>query len=141
METLPSSSPLPQVIAFLNGSTLFLLILGFILVKQKKIRAHKICMGLAVMNAILFLACYLLYHYQVGSVPYPHHDWTRILYFMILIPHTILAIAMLPFVFLAVRYGLTHQIEKHKKVVRWLFPVWVYVSATGLVVYFMLYHL
>jgi len=102
---------------------------------------HKICMGLAVVSSTFFLICYLIHHYQVGAVLYPYHDWTRNLYFIILIPHVILAILILPFVFLAVKYGITNQIEKHKKVVRWLFPVWVYVSATGLVVYFMLYHL
>lgn len=130
-----------KVIAFLNGLSLFLLTLGFILVKQRKLTAHKICMGLAVISSTLFLICYLVHHYQVGAVLYPYHDWTRILYFIILIPHVILAVLILPFVFLAVKYGVTHQLEKHKRVTRWLFPVWVYVSATGLVVYVMLYHL
>lgn len=134
-------SLLPELIAFLNGSTLSLLILGFVFVKNRKIVLHKICMGLAVINSILFLICYLLHHYQVGAVLYPYHDWTRTLYFIILIPHVILAVLILPFVFLAVKYGVTNQIEKHRKVVRWLFPVWVYVSVTGLIVYFMLYRL
>ena len=136
-----SPSILPELIAFLNALSLLLLLLGFIFVKRRWLKLHRLVMMAAVISSTLFLAVYLLHHYQVGSVPYPYHDWTRTLYFLILIPHVILAVLILPFVFLAVRYGYKNELEKHKRITKYLFPVWVYVSATGLIVYYMLYHL
>lgn len=128
-----------EIIASLNALSLLSLICAFIAVKKKNITLHKRFMLTAITSSTVFLIFYLIHHYQVGSVPYPHHDWTRILYFCILIPHVILAIVMLPFIVLALYYAFHNQIDKHKKVVRWVFPVWVYVSFTGVIVYFMLY--
>lgn len=128
-----------EIIASLNGLSLFFLITAVMAVKKKKNILHKKLMLCAVASSSIFLVFYLIHHYQVGSVPYPHHDWTRILYFFILIPHVILAIVMLPFIILALRYAFQNKLEQHKKVVRWVYPVWVYVSFTGVIVYFMLY--
>ncbi len=93
----------------------------------------------ALTTAALFLISYLIYHYNVGSVKYPYHDWTRPLYFVILISHTILAAAMVPFIIAAVTFALKGKFDRHKRLVRWLWPAWIYVSLTGIVVYAMLY--
>ncbi len=95
----------------------------------------------ALVSSGLFLTSYLIYHYEVGSVPYPHHDWTRPIYFAILIPHVILAAVMTPFIIAAVIYAFRNRFDKHKRITRWLWWVWMFVSVSGIVVYLMLYHL
>lgn len=134
-------SDLPTLNATLNSVTAVFLVIGFVLIKQKKIQAHKKVMLSALASSVLFLTSYLIYHFNVGSVSYPYHDWTRPLYFAILIPHTILATVMTPFIVIAVWRALKEDYEKHKKIVRWLWPVWMFVSITGVIVYFMLYQL
>lgn len=94
----------------------------------------------ALVTSALFLTSYLIYHFNVGSVPYPLNDWTRPVYFTILIPHTILATVMTPFILIAVWQALKSNFEKHKKIVHWVWPVWMFVSVSGVAVYFMLYH-
>ena len=135
-----SLTDLPALNAALNSITAILLLYGFILIKRKEIQKHKRVMLSALATSLLFLTSYLIYHFNVGSVPYPHHDWTRPLYFAILIPHTILATVMTPFIIIAVWRALSEDFEKHKKIVRWVWPVWMFVSVTGVIVYFMLYH-
>ena len=135
-----SVTDLPTINATLNSITAVLLIYGFVLIKSGQKEKHKKIMLSALVSSGLFLTSYLFYHYSVGSVPYQRYDWTRILYFAILIPHTILAVGMLPFIIVAVWRALHDQFDKHKKIVRWLWPVWMYVSVTGVAVYFMLYH-
>jgi putative membrane protein len=134
-------SDLPTLNAILNSITAVLLVIGFVLIKQKKIQAHKKVMLSALTTSLLFLTSYLIYHFNVGSVPYPHHNWTRPLYFAILIPHTVLATIMTPFIVIAVWCALKEKYEKHKEIVRWVWPVWIFVSLTGVIVYFMLYQL
>jgi putative membrane protein len=134
-------SDLPTLNAILNSITAVLLVIGFVLIKQKKIQAHKKVMLSALTTSLLFLTSYLVYHFNVGSVPYPYHNWTRPLYFAILIPHTVLATIMTPFIVIAVWCALRENYEKHKKIVRWVWPVWIFVSVTGVIVYFMLYQL
>jgi len=135
-----SLTDLPAVNASLNTITAALLLYGFVLIKSGQKEKHKKVMISALVSSTLFLVSYLTYHYAVGSVPYQRYDWTRTLYFAILIPHTILAVGMLPFIIVAVWRALHDQFDKHKKIVRWLWPVWMYVSVTGVAVYFMLYH-
>ncbi len=135
----PHSSSLPEIIALLNGTSLIFLLAGFWAVKSERLSLHKLLMAGATTSSFLFLIVYLIHHYQVGSVPYPHHDWTRVLYFFVLIPHIILAALVVPLVFVVLRFAIRSEFEKHKKIARILFPIWVYVSATGLIVYFMLY--
>ncbi len=136
-----SLTDLPTLNATLNSITAVLLLYGFIQIKRKEIQKHKRVMLSALATSLLFLSSYLVYHFNVGSVPYPYHDWTRPLYFSILIPHTILATVMTPFIIVAVWRALHEDFEKHKKIVRWVWPVWMFVSVTGVIVYFMLYHL
>jgi putative membrane protein len=132
---------LPTLNAILNALCAILLLLGFIMIKQNKREAHKKIMLASVIVSALFLISYVVYHYQVGSVPYPHHDWTRTLYFIILIPHVILAAVMVPFIIAAIRFALLGKFDKHKRLVKWVWPVWMFVSLSGLAVYTMLYQL
>ena len=131
---------LPTVNASLNGLSALLLLAGFVAIKKKRQDLHKKIMVSALLSSAAFLTFYLFYHFKVGSIPYPHHDWTRPLYFTILIPHVTLAAVMLPFIFIAVRHTLKGRYQQHKKFVHWVWPVWMYVSVTGVIVYFMLYH-
>lgn len=135
----PEFSFLPHIIAFLNATSLLFLLFGFLAIKSHRLVLHKQLMLATTVSSALFLVFYLMHHALVGSVPYLRYDWTRLLYFAVLIPHIILAILMVPFVFIAIHHGLKNNIKKHKRIVRFLFPVWVYVSLTGLVIYTMLY--
>ena len=131
----------PALNALLNTMSCILLLAGYFQIKKKKdVFLHKKTMLLALFISVLFLFSYVIYHYNVGSVPYPYHGWTRPVYFSILIPHIIFATLMVPFIVLALWYALRAEYEKHKKVVRWVWPVWIFVSISGVIVYIMLYH-
>ena len=93
----------------------------------------------ALATSALFLASYLVYHARVGSVPYPRHDWTRPVYFGILIPHVILAGVMVPFILLAVLHAWRRRFDRHVRITRWVWPVWLFVSVSGVAIYLMLY--
>ncbi len=130
---------LPTLNAILNASASVFLLLGFFAIKRGDRVQHKKWMVIALILSVLFLTSYLIYHYAVGSVPYPHHDWTRPLYFAILIPHVILAALMTPFILMIVRWAFKENFAKHKKLARIVWPVWMFVSVTGVIVYAMLY--
>jgi len=91
--------------------------------------------------SMLFLISYLVYHYQVGSVPFKGQGWVRPLYFTILLSHTILAVAVVPLALITLRRALGKNFSAHRRIARWTFPIWLYVSITGVVVYWMLYQL
>ena len=131
---------LATVNAILNACAAALLLTGWIYIKRKRDRqTHKKVMISAVVVSALFLTSYLIYHYYVGSVPYPYYDWTRPVYFAILIPHVILAAVMVPFILIALWWAFTSQFDRHVRVVRWVWPVWMFVSLTGVIIYLMLY--
>lgn len=132
---------LSTVNAILNAISALWLLLGYVNIKRGREVTHKRFMLAALATSALFLTSYLVYHYAVGSVPYPHHDWTRPVYFSILIPHVLLAALMTPFIVVAVRHAFKGQFQKHRRIVRWLWPVWMFVSVSGIAVYLMLYHL
>ncbi len=132
---------LPTLNAILNSISAVLLTLGFIHIKRGHRERHRKFMLAALVTSALFLTSYLIYHSQVGSVKYPHYDWTRPVYFAILIPHVILAAVMTPFILIAVWHALHARFEKHRRIVRWLWPVWMFVSVSGVAVYWMLYRL
>jgi len=132
---------LPSLNAFLNAVSTFFLITGFIAIKQGKQDFHRNMMVCAVISSALFLTSYLIYHYHIGSKPYPLHDWTRPLYFAILIPHVILAALNTPFIIIVLVRALRGQFDKHKRMARILWPSWTFVSITGIIIYGMLYHL
>lgn len=132
---------MPVLNALLNGTSFVLLLCGFFFIKQGKITLHKSCMIGALSVSILFLISYLVYHYQVGSVRFTKEGWIRPVYFTILITHTILAMAVPPLAAVTLFRALKERFAKHKKIARWTLPVWMYVSVTGVVIYWMLYQL
>ncbi len=136
-----SVTDLPGLNATLNGLSALLLLAGFIAIKNGRPEIHKKIMLAALVSSAAFLTSYLIYHAEVGSVPYPYHDWTRPLYFAILIPHVILAGLMVPFILAAVYFALRARFDRHKRLVVWVWPVWMFVSVTGVVIYLMLYQL
>lgn len=134
-----SITDLPATNAFLNGLCTFFLLLGFIYIKRGDIKAHQKCMVTALILSALFLISYLIYHSQVGSVPYPHCDWTRPIYFAILIPHIILAAVNVPFIIALVWRAYKGEFDRHRRLARWIWPSWIFVSITGVIIYLMLY--
>lgn len=134
-------SDLPTLIASLNGISAIFLSIGYYHIRNGNRESHRRMMVSALATTVLFLTSYLIYHFNVGSVPYPHHDWTRPVYFTILIPHIILAALNLPFIITIVLRAYWGQFDRHRQLARWVWPVWMYVSITGIIIYLMLYHL
>ena len=132
-------SDLPTLNAALNSLCTIFLILGYWKIKAGAIEVHKKLMLVALILSALFLISYVVYHVQVGSVPYPHHDWTRPLYFAILIPHVILAALNAPLVVALVCFAWRKRFQRHKRLARWVWPVWMFISISGVIVYVMLY--
>jgi len=138
---MPDATILPHVNATLNGLGAILLVTGYVFIRQKKITAHRICMVSAFVLSILFLVSYLTYHSKVGSVRFQGTGGLRTFYLTVLATHSLLA-AIVPFLALTTLWrALREQFEKHMKIARWTLPIWLYVSVTGVVVYWMLYHL
>ncbi len=132
---------LPTVNAVLNFTAAVLLVFGYVLIRNKRVEQHRKVMLTAFCVSIAFLICYLIYHAQVGSVHFQGTGPVRIVYFTILVSHTILA-ATVPFLaVITLRRGLAARFDKHRRIARWTLPIWLYVSVTGVVVYLMLYHL
>ncbi len=132
---------LPAVNATLNAISGVLLLSGFVLIRRGERTLHKRCMLAALTTSALFLACYVVYHLQVGSRPFPGQGAARFLYLTILVTHVILAATILPLALVTTYRGLTSQFGRHVAVARWTFPIWLYVSVTGVVIYLMLYQL
>jgi putative membrane protein len=131
----------PVINATLNGTSALLIAGGVALVRRGYRHAHRWVMIAAVITSSLFLISYLYYHIHVGSVRFPAHGWPRPLYFSILISHTLLAAAVVPLVIVTLSRGLRGHIARHRASARWTYPVWMYVSVTGVVIYFMLYQI
>jgi uncharacterized membrane protein YozB (DUF420 family) len=138
---LISVSDLSSVNAALNSLSAVFLTAGFYFIKSKRISAHRACMVAAFCCSTVFLISYLVYHYQVGSVPFKGQGWIRTVYFAILLTHTILAVVVVPLALMTLVRALKGRFEAHRRIARWTFPVWLYVSVTGVVVYLMLYQL
>ena len=141
LSPLISVSQLPSVNAVLNSLSAAFLITGYYFIRSKRVGAHRACMLSAFGCSTLFLISYLVYHYQVGSVPFKSQGWIRTVYFTILITHTILAAAVVPLALMTLSRALKGRFAAHRRIARWTFPVWLYVSVTGVVVYVMLYKL
>ena len=131
----------PVLNATLNGASAILIGTGRAFIARKRVQLHRACMIAAVATSSVFLVSYLYYHAHVGSVHFPGQGWVRQIYFAILISHTILAAAVVPLVLLSLNYGLRARFDRHRRISRWTFPVWLYVSITGVVVYIMLYQI
>ncbi|MCJ8329369.1 MAG: DUF420 domain-containing protein [Lentisphaeria bacterium] len=130
---------LPHIYTWLNLLSAIFLVLGFLSIKKGNKETHKKQMLIATCSSAIFLLLYLIYHYSVGHVKYPFHDWTRTVYFVILVPHIILAVIMTPCILTLLFLAWKESFDLHKKLARKVWPVWIYVSVTGVVIYLMLY--
>lgn len=130
----------PAFNATLNATSAVLLSAGYAMIRRGRILAHKSCMGLAFASSTVFLVSYLIYHARVGSVPFQGRGWIRPIYFTLLASHTILAAAILPLALITLSRALREQFDRHKRIARWTLPLWLYVSVTGVIIYFLLYH-
>lgn len=137
--SLLSLSVLPTLNAILNGTSAVLLSAGYLLIRRRKVTAHKACMVSAFCASTLFLISYLTYHYHVGSVAFRGTGAIRAIYFTILISHTSLAVFVVPLALVTLSRALRSQFPRHVRIARWTLPLWLYVSVTGVVVYVMLY--
>jgi len=135
----------PHINAGLNASSAILLVIGFILIKRGRYRAHAVTMILASLVSAAFLACYLIYHYKAGEQSTKQMTWLpvwlRTVYLLILFPHLLLAFVMLPMIIMTHNRAYRRQWARHRKIARPTFYIWLYVSVTGVVIYWMLYHL
>jgi uncharacterized membrane protein YozB (DUF420 family) len=132
---------LPTLNAILNATSGLFIIAGFLFIRRRNIQAHRNCMVAAVSASILFLISYLIYHFNVGATSFRGEGLARPVYFFILITHTVLATIIVPFVIITLRRAFKGQYDRHRKIARWTFPMWLYVSITGVIVYLMLYHI
>ena len=129
---------LPTLNAIFNTLTLVLLLIGLYSIKQDKRERHRNLMIAALVFSTLFLASYLTYHAHFGHKVFPPLGWIKTLYLSILVPHIILAVLMVPFILLTFYFALTKQWERHARMARLTFPIWVFVSITGIVIYIFL---
>lgn len=132
---------LPHLNAILNATSGIFMIAGYLLIRRKNILAHRACMIVAVVSSTLFLISYLVYHFTQGSTRFTGQGIIRPIYFVILITHTILAVVIVPFVIITVVRAARGQFARHMRIARWTYPMWLYVSATGVIVYLMLYQI
>jgi uncharacterized membrane protein YozB (DUF420 family) len=131
----------PAIDATLNGTSAVLLLIGRGLIKRGRMAAHRAVMITALVSSSLFLGSYLYYHWHVGSVHFQGQGWSRPVYFSILISHTILAAVIVPMIIITLSRALRERFDRHRVIARWTYPLWLYVSITGVVIYVMLYKL
>lgn len=134
-----SISSLPAVNASLNALSAVLLMVGYVLIRTRHVKWHRTAMIAAFVSSSAFLACYLVYHAQVGNVRFTRQGVVRPVYFTILVTHVTLAAAVLPLALVTLSRGLTARFPQHRRIARWTLPVWLYVSVTGVLVYVLLY--
>ncbi len=132
---------LPTLNAFLNTLAAALLVRGWVLIRRRDFAAHRRTMLMAFTTSVLFLISYLVYHAQVGSVRFQGQGAVRVVYFTILLTHTVLAAVVAPMAAVTLWRAWHNQLDRHRRLARWTLPLWLYVSVTGVVVYVMLYHL
>jgi uncharacterized membrane protein YozB (DUF420 family) len=134
-------SDLPALNATLNATSAVLLSIGWILIKRGRWKQHRAVMIAAFCTSVLFLISYLTYHAQVGSVRFAKQGAIRSVYFTILFTHTVLAVVIVPMALTTLSRALAAKYDRHRAIARWTLPIWMYVSITGVIVYFMLYRL
>lgn len=136
-----SVTDLPALNATLNAISFVFLVTGYVFIRKGQWRKHRACMIGALVTSGLFLTSYVIYHLQVGSVPFRRTGWVRTVYFAVLIPHVILAAAIVPLVVITVSRAWSRRFDRHRRIARWTLPLWLYVSITGVIVYLMLYQM
>jgi putative membrane protein len=133
---------LPAVNAMLNSLSAVFLALGFVFIKRGNKLAHRNCMIAAFTTSVVFLACYLTYHINVKTVThFVEPAWFRPIYLLILLTHTVLAVVIVPMILITLWRAKKEHFELHKRIARWTWPLWMYVSVTGVVVYLLLYQI
>jgi len=131
---------LPHLNAFLNSTSALLLLAGYYFIRRGKIQSHRTCQVAALVTSALFLISYLTYHYYHGDTKFLGQGIVRPFYFTILISHVVLAIVIVPLVLITAYRAARGDFFRHRRIARWTFPLWLYVSVTGVIVYLMLYH-
>jgi uncharacterized membrane protein YozB (DUF420 family) len=134
-------SGLPHLNAILNATSGVLLVIGYLFVRRRRINAHRNCLIAALIASTFFLASYLTYHYYHGTTRFTGTGFVRPLYLGILLTHTILAVVIVPFIIVTLRRAARGDFTRHRRIARWTFPMWLYVSVTGVIVYLMLYQI
>ncbi|GAL65971.1 DUF420 domain-containing protein [Jejuia pallidilutea] len=129
---------LPPIYATTNAITAFILVLAFIAIQNKKVKLHERLMKFAIILSVLFLVMYVLYHMTSDSTKFGGEGVIKYVYYFILITHILMSIAVIPFVLITYVRAITNNIEKHKKIAKITFPLWLYVAITGVVVYIMI---
>jgi putative membrane protein len=132
---------LPAVNACFNATSTVLLTCGYVLIKRGRQTAHRNCMIGALISSTLFLIGYLTYHAYAGTTRFQNPAWFRSIYLTILVTHTLLAAAVVPLVVLTLVPALRQRFDRHKRIARWTWPVWMYVSVTGVLIYLLLYQI
>lgn len=132
---------LPALNAALNAVSAILLTTGYLFIRRRKVREHRRCMLCAFLTSTVFLVSYLTLRYFAGMTRFTGRGWIRPMYFTVLISHTILAAAIVPLALVTISRGMAGRYDRHVRIARWTLPLWLYVSATGVLVYWMLYHL
>lgn len=132
---------LPALNASLNATSAILLTIGYLCIRRQKVTAHKSCMVTAFVTSTLFLVSYLVLRYYAGMTSFTGEGWVRPVYYTILISHTILAATIVPLALVTLSRAVKRRFAKHAQIARWVLPIWLYVSVTGVIVYSMLYQL
>ena len=136
-----SLSDLPAINAGLNSLSTIFLTVGYVMIRRQRQTAHRNCMIGALICSALFLTSYLIYHYNAGRTVFRDPQWFRPIYLVLLLTHTILAVAIVPMILMTVWRAARRQFEAHKRIARWTWPLWMYVSVTGVLIYFLLYQI
>lgn len=132
---------LPAVNACLNSISTLLLTAGYLFIRRGQVQRHRLAMAGAFVTSCVFLTSYLIYHSQAGSVPFTKQGWVRPVYFAILVSHIILAAAIVPLALITLYHAWRERFDKHRRIARWTWPIWMYVSITGVTIYLMLYQM
>jgi uncharacterized membrane protein YozB (DUF420 family) len=127
--------------ASLNGLSAFLLAVGYVAIRRGKVNVHKRFMISAFCVSTMFLVSYLVYHFRVGHVVFQGQGWIRPVYFALLLSHTILAVVIVPMILVTLRRAWLEKFDRHRMIARWTWPLWMYVSVTGVIVYLLVYQI
>jgi putative membrane protein len=125
----------------MNGLSAVFLACGYVMIRRRRIAAHRACMLSALACSTIFLVSYILYHLRVGVFHFAGQGWIRPVYFTLLGTHTVLAAAIVPLALITLSRALSGRFDRHRQIARWTLPIWFYVSVTGVVIYFLLYHI
>lgn len=136
-----SLSQLPTLNAILNLTSALLLVIGYRFIRSGRIAAHRACMLGAFSASVVFLISYITYHYNHPTTLFTGQGWVRVFYFVVLFSHIVLAVVIVPLVLVTLSRALRARFPEHRRIARVTFPIWIYVSVTGVIVYVMLYHL